>query len=611
MTAATQLEDREHEGALATLRRGLRMMPEFRRGLPVTFALALVATAGRVVVPIAVQQVIDRGLASPEGPDLGLVSWLVAACAVVVVLTAVAVYRMNVRLFRTTETALAGLRERAFRHVHDLSVLHQQGQRRGSLVSRVTSDVDQLSVFMQWGGVLGLVSVGQLVVATVVMFVYSWQLTLLVLVCFVPLVFAVRWFARRLVQVYGVVRERVGDVLAAVSESVVGAPTVRAYGVRARTAERLDAAIDRHYRAQVDAQKVTAAVFVSGEFVAAVANAAVVVVGVLLGLAGDITPGTLVAFLFLVTLFVAPVQTASEVLNEAQNAVAGFRRVLDVLDTEPDVRDPAVAAPDRVRELPAGPLGVRFEHVTFRYAPGARAALDDVDLTIAPRTRAAIVGETGSGKTTFAKLVTRLMDPVEGRVLLGSADAGWVPLPDVAFSSLRARVVMVPQDGFLFDATVADNVRYGRPGMTDDDVVAAFGDLGLGPWVAGLPAGVGTPVGQRGESLSAGERQLVAVARAYVADPHLLVLDEATSAVDPATEQRLTRALDTLTEGRTTLTIAHRLSTAERADEVLVVDAGHVVQRGTHAELVDAEGPYARLHASWRRSSAGEPEPVA
>ncbi|CCG03176.1 ABC transporter ATP-binding protein [Blastococcus saxobsidens] len=612
MTAATLPADRRAEGAMTTLRRGLRMMPEFRRGLPVTFALALVATAGRVVVPIAVQQVIDRGLDGPDGPDLDLVAWLIAASAVVVLLTAVAVYRMNVRLFRTTETALAILRVRAFRHVHDLSVLHQQGERRGSLVSRVTSDVDQLSVFMQWGGVLGLVSMGQLVVATVVMAVYSWQLTLLVVVCFVPLVFAVRWFAQRLAQVYGVVRERVGDVLAAVAESVVGAPTVRAYGVRARTAARLDAAIDRHYRSQVDAQKVTAAVFVSGEFVAAVANAAVVVVGVLLGLAGDISAGTLVAFLFLVTLFVAPVQTASEVLNEAQNAIAGFRRVLDVIDTEPDVRDPAVAAPDRVRELPAGPLGVRFEHVTFRYAPGARPALDDVDLTIAPRTRVAIVGETGSGKTTFAKLVTRLMDPGDGRVLLGSGDCdcGFVPLAEVAFASLRARVVMVPQDGFLFDATVAENVRYGRPGMTDGQVVAAFGDLGLGAWLAGLPDGVATAVGQRGESLSAGERQLVAIARAYVADPDLLVLDEATSAVDPATEQRLTRALDTLTEGRTTLTIAHRLSTAERADEILVVAAGRVVQRGTHAELVDADGPYARLHASWRRSSAGEPEPV-
>ena len=261
-------------------------------------------------------------------------------------LTAVAVYRMNVRLFRTTETALAGLRVRAFRHVHDLSVLHQQGERRGSLVSRVTSDVDQLSAFMQWGGVLGLVSVGQLVVATVVMAVYSWQLTLLVLVCFVPLGVAVRWFAARLAAAYGVVRERVGDVLGRRRgvrrrRRRPCAPTASAPGRRPASTPPSTGTTAR----SVDAQKVTAAVFVSGEFVAALANAAVVVVGVLLGLAGDITAGTLVAFLFLVTLFVAPVQTASEVLNEAQNAVAGFRRVLDVLDTEPDVRDPALADP--------------------------------------------------------------------------------------------------------------------------------------------------------------------------------------------------------------------------------------------------------------------------
>jgi ATP-binding cassette subfamily B protein len=597
--------DRGPESATATLRRGLRMMPEFRHGLPVTFALALIATAGRVVVPIAVQQTLDRGLGAAGGPDIGLVRELVAICAVVVLGTGFAVYRMNVRLFRTTETALARLRVRAFRHVHDLSVLHQQGQRRGSLVSRVTSDVDQLSVFMQWGGVLGLVSLGQLVVATVVMAIYSWQLTLLVLVCFIPLGFAVKFFARRLATVYGVVRERVGDVLAAVGESVVGAPTVRAYGIRGRTAARIDSAIDRHYRASVDAQKTTAAVYVSGEFVAAVANAAVVVVGVLLGIGGSISAGTLVAFLFLVTLFVSPVQMASEVLNEAQNAVAGFRRVLDVLDTEPDVQDPAVADPEHARTLPRGPLDVRFEHVGFAYSPGGRKALDDVDLAITPRTRVAIVGETGSGKTTFAKLVTRLMDPTEGRVLVGG-----VPLTEVAFASLRERVVMVPQDGFLFDASVAANVRYGRPGMTDAEVAAAFDELGLGDWVQTLSDGVGTPVGQRGESLSAGERQLVAVARAYVADPDLLVLDEATSAVDPATEMRLTRALDALTTGRTTLTIAHRLSTAERADEVLVVDAGRVVQRGRHEELVDVPGVYAGLHASWRRSSGRQGEPV-
>ncbi|MGY1711407.1 ABC transporter ATP-binding protein [Geodermatophilus sp. SYSU D00758] len=593
------------EGALATLRRGLAMMPEFRRGLAATFALALVATAGRVVVPVAVQQVIDRGLSGPGGPDLDLVRDVVLLSALVVVVTAVAVYRMNVRLFRTTETALAGLRVRAFRHVHDLSVLHQQGQRRGSLVSRVTSDVDQLSTFMQWGGVLGVVSLGQLLVASVVMAVYSWQLTLLVLVCFVPLAVAVRHFARLLAEAHGVVRERVGDLLAAVSESVVGAATVRAYGIGERTAARIDRAVGRHYASQVRAQRVTAAVFVSGEFVAALANIAVVVVGVLLGVGGDLTAGTLVAFLFLVTLFVAPVQTATEVLNEAQNAVAGFRRVLDVLELEPDIRDPAVVDPAGARALPPGPLGVRFEHVTFRYAPDARPALVDVDLEIAARRRVAIVGETGSGKTTFAKLVTRLMDPGEGRVLIGG-----VPLAEVAFDSLRERVVMVPQDGYLLDASIADNVRYGRPGLTDDAVRTAFDELGLTGWVERLPDGVATRVGQRGESLSAGERQLVAVARAHVAEPDLLVLDEATSAVDPATEQRLTRALDALTAGRTTLTIAHRLSTAERADEVLVVDGGRVVQRGTHAQLVHAEGPYARLHASWRRSSAGEARPA-
>jgi putative ABC transport system ATP-binding protein len=510
----------------------------------------------------------------------------VAAVAV----TALCGFRLNVRLFRTTETALAALRVRAFRHVHDLSMLHQQAQRRGSLVSRVTSDVDQMSVFMQWGGILVVVSAGQLLLATVLMVVYSWQLTLLVYACFLPLMLVLPRLQRRLAEAYGTVRERVGDLLGAVSESVVGAQTVRAYAVEDRTAARIDAAIDRHYRSAVKAQATTALVFTSGELVAAITNAAVVVVGVLLGLGGGLTAGELVAFLFLVTLFIAPVQIATEALSEAQNALASFRRVLDVVDTEPDVSDPGPAG----RDLPPGPLGVRFESVTFRYPGANRAALVDVDLEIAPRRRVAVVGETGSGKTTFAKLLTRLMDPTAGRVLLGG-----VPLDRVAFDSLRSRVVMVPQDGFLFDSSIAENVRYGRPGATDAEIEAAFDRLGLADWLLGLPAGVRTPVGERGEALSVGERQLVAVARAYVADPDLLVLDEATSAVDPATEVRLSRALDSLTRGRTTLIIAHRLSTAEAADEILVVDAGRVVQRGPHAELVRQEGPYAALHASW------------
>jgi ATP-binding cassette subfamily B protein len=551
-----------------------------------------VATGGRVVVPVAVQQTIDHGLNAPGGSDLGLVRLACGLAALAVAVTAVASYLMNVRLYRTTENGLLALRVRAFRRVHDLSVLHQASERRGSLVSRVTSDVDTISTFMQFGGLLVLVSTAQVVLTTVIMLVWSWQLTLLVYVCFLPLVFAIRLFQRKLQGAYGAVRERIGALLGAVAESVVGAPVIRAYGVQARTAERIDTAVSSTMNAQVKAQTIAATTFSLGELTAAVANGAVVVVGVLLGVGGGITTGRLVGFLFLVTLFVQPVQVATEVLNEAQNAVAGMRRVLGVLDTPTDVADPVDGA-----ELEHGPVGVQFDHVSFAY-PGGPEVLHDVDLAIAPRTRVAIVGETGSGKTTFAKLLTRLMDPTRGAVRLNG-----LPLDGISFSSLRSRVVMVPQDGFLFDSTVADNVRYGRPGATDEQIALAFLELGLADWVEQLPAGLATPVGERGESLSVGERQLVAIARAYIADPDLLVLDEATSAVDPATEVRLNRALDSLTRGRTTITIAHRLSTAEAADDVLVVDRGVVVERGPHAELVVQDGVYARLHASWMSQS--------
>ncbi len=576
-------------GVLATLRRGLRLTPEFLQGIWGTLALALVATAGRVVVPVAVQQTVDRGLTAPGGPDVAYIQAMVVLAGIAVVVTALAAYRMNVRLFRSAEGGLSSLRVRAFRHVHDLPVLTQNAERRGSLVSRVTSDVDTISQFLQWGGVLLVVSTGQLVVATVLMTLYSWQLTLLVWACFLPLFVGIRWMQRRVSKAYGAVRERVGAVLAAVSESVVGASTVRAYGIEDRTARRIDTAVDAQRAAATRAQRLVALSFSSGEVVAGIANAAVVVVGVLLGVGGDLTVGELLAFLFLVTLFVGPVQVGTEVLNEAQNAVAGWRRVLGVLDTAPEVADPG---PDGV-VLPRGPVGVRFEQVSYAY-PGGPPVLSDVDLEIAPGRRVAVVGETGSGKSTLAKLVIRLMDPSSGRVLLDGTD-----LRRVRLSSLRQRVVMVPQDGFLFDASLRENLLLGRPSATDDELVRAVGDVGLRDWYDGLPRGLDTAVGQRGEQLSAGERQLVALIRAYLADADLLVLDEATSAVDPATEVRIQRALDQVARGRTSVTIAHRLSTAEAADDVLVVDAGRVVERGTHAELVERAGVYAGLYGSW------------
>lgn len=580
---------RDQPGAWATLRRGIALSPEFRDGLPVTLLLALVATAGRVLVPIAVQQTVDEGLLQPGGPDPARVRAAVALAAAATLVTAVAAYRLNVRLFRTTEGGLATLRVRAFRHVHDLSVLTQNAERRGSLVSRVTSDVDTISTFMQWGGLLMVVSLGQLVVATALMAFYSWQLTLLVWVCFLPLFLLMRTFQRRVSAAYGVVRERVGDLLGAVSEAVVGASTVRAYAIEDRTGRRIDQAIESHRSAATRAQALVAGTFSTGEIVAGIANAAVVVVGVLLGVDGDLTLGELLAFLFLVTLFVGPVQIGTEVLNEAQNAIAGWRRVLGVLDTPADVADPGASG----RTLERGPIDVRFEHVSFAY-PGGPTVLSDVDLVLSPRSRVAVVGETGSGKTTFAKLLTRLMDPAHGRVLVDGVD-----LRELSFASLRTRIVMVPQDGFLFEGSIGENVRFGRPSATDGDVELALTELGLLDWLDGLPHRLATDVGQRGEQLSAGERQLLALARAYLADPDLLVLDEATSAVDPGTEVRIARALEGLTRGRTALTIAHRLSTAEAADDVIVFDAGRVVERGRHADLVEMGGVYARLHASW------------
>ncbi|MFT4299853.1 MAG: ABC transporter ATP-binding protein [Aeromicrobium sp.] len=581
------------EGSMRVIVRGLSLSPAITEGWPLTVVLILLGTAGSSLVPLVVQRAVDSGLGGETGVDAGAIVGAVAVAAALLALSGIASYHAKYRLFRTSETGLAQLRVRAFRHVHDLSMLMQNTQRRGSLVSRVTSDIDQISQFLQFTGMILVLSVGQMIVATVVMAFLSWQLTLVVLGTFVPLVLALRGFAERMSRAYDRVRAAVGDLLSAIAEPVVGASVVRSYASERRTTERIDHAIEAAYASNVRAQTIVALTFASAIFVGGIANAAVLLLGVGLGLAGHLSLGTVIAFIFLVTLFVGPAQMATQVITVAQNAVASWRRVIELLETPADVDDPGPSG----QPLPTGDLGARFSRVEFAYGDGP-LVLHDLDLEIVPRQRVAVVGETGSGKSTFAKLLTRLMDPRSGVVALGGAEQ-WVSLDRVPFEDLRRRVVMVPQEGFLFDASLRENLRYGHPGATDDELLAAAGNLELLDWFETLPRGLDTAAGQRGESLSAGERQLVSLIRAALADPDLLVLDEATSAVDPQTELRATRALDRLLDGRTSVTIAHRLSTAENADRILVFDCGRLVEDGDHASLVGAGGVYERLHASW------------
>jgi putative ABC transport system ATP-binding protein len=562
--------------------------PALSKGLVFTLILAALGTALELVVPITVQRIIDGVLLTDAPVDRGQAVQAGVAALLAIVAAAVARRFSLARLARSAAAGLADLRVATFRHLHRLSMLHVQSERRGVLVGRVTSDVETIQEFMEWGGVGLLLGTTQVTLALIVMLIYEWRLALVIAagtVIYAGLFLSFQGILRR---AHDRVRDRVADSLGIIGEATSGLSTVRAYGIEDAVMDRVEVVLERQYRAEFGAGALAAVLFSSAEVFSGVITASAIGFGVVFGVEWGLSAGTLVAFLFLVTLLVMPVQILVETVNSAQTAGAGLRKILGLLDTAVEVPDP----PDGV-DLPDRALDVRFDNVRFRYPTGGDV-LHAINVDIDAGERVAVVGETGSGKTTFAKLATRLLDPTGGGVLVGE-----IPLDRVRFDSLRSRVAYVPQEGFLFDGSIADNVRYGKPAADDPAIRVAFADLGLLDWVGSLPDGIASRVGERGSNLSTGERQLVAIVRAWIANPDLLVLDEATSAVDPALEVQLRRAIERLTVGRTSITIAHRLSTAEAADTVLVFDHGEIVERGPHADLVAAGGVYADLHHDW------------
>ena len=582
-----------------TIGRGVRAAPALRTGFGLTLALALVGAGGRVVIPILVQQAIDRGF-SPAGVRVGTVTTMAAIALVAIVVATWAQRTAVARLGRRSEEALYGLRVRLFEHIHRLSIADHSEERKGALVARVTSDVETLAQFFQWGGLAWLLDGTLMLLVASVMLAYDWVLALVAFVVAAPLGYVLRRVQSHLSRAYDAARDRNANVMTQISELVAGAETLRAYDAGPHFAEQVEQASHERSNSFIRAGTIGAFLFPSGEVFSVFTVAAVVSVGVLRGPSSGLTAGAMVGFLFLTYKFLEPIAEFTEVLDQTQTAVAGMRRVLGVLEIP--IGPPE---PDMPVKLPAGSLAVTLDRVDFSY----RTRGDDdeppvllgVSAHIPAGQQGAVVGETGSGKTTLGRLIARLADPTAGTVLVGG-----VSLTRVSNADLRTRLTVVPQEPFLFEGSIAANLSFARPKLSPADLEAAIDDLDLRDWLDTLPDGIDTEVGQRGTQLSAGERQLVALIRASLIDPAVLVLDEATSSVDALTEVRLSHALERLASGRTTIAIAHRLSTAARADRVLVLDHGRLVQDGPHTELVQREGVYARMYDAWvAATSAG------
>ncbi|RMI42729.1 ABC transporter ATP-binding protein [Streptomyces triticirhizae] len=578
----------EHTYGLRRLLSGL--------GLPLAGALALVVVdaLASLLLPVLIRYGIDEGVRETA---LGAV-WAATLLALGVVLVQWgAQYGATRAVGRVGERALYTLRVKIFAHLQRLGLDFYERELAGRVMTRMTTDVDALTTFLQTGLVQALVAVLTFLGILVVLVVLDAQLALVVLATLVPLVVGTVFFRRLSTRAYEVARERIAGVNADLQESVAGLRVVQAFRRERDGRERFAARSDGYRRARVRGQWLISVYFPFVQLLASLATAGVLVVGA--GRVGDgtLTAGALVAYLLYIELFFAPVQQLSQVFDGYQQAVVSLGRVRELLAERP-------TTPPAKRPLPVASAAreLSFERVRFAYAGADEDALTGVDLTIPAGQTVAFVGETGAGKSTLVKLVARYYDPTGGAVRLGGVD-----LRDLDLTSYRHRLGVVPQEPYLFAGTIREAIAYGRPEATDAEVEAAARAVGAHRMIAALPGGYRHRVAERGRNLSAGQRQLIALARAELVNPDILLLDEATAALDLATEALVNEATDRLAGRRTTLVVAHRLTTAARADRVVVLDQGRVVEDGTHAELLAAEGRYAEL---WRAYAAEPAAPV-